>query len=442
MMADRSVSYRPGRPRRRGAGRVADRTTVGSAVDRTIGRLPARLGPRTACADVAAMSRCAEQREGREQGPCPSPPGLARLGPRTAVCVCRGQNTVGCADQPEGRSRVPPRRVSPGSGRAPPCAVSRPWGCLLCRAARGWGAAPSPAGSHPARAAHRLCVCHCHQAVGVPSSEMEGAGPSSPGLARLGPASCDAALPLSAGPNSMGGSGAPPCRVSPGSGSTAPVHVSQSGALGWAEQREGGGRAPPRRVLPGSGRAHSLCVCRGPDAVGCADQLEGGSRPSAGHWQGLARLGPHTAYACVAAITLSAVPSSEREGQDPFPPGHARLGPRTAEACFVIRMLSAVPSSQRGLKGPLSAGSRPARAAHCLSVCNGLDAVGFAEQREGGGAGSLSAGSRPARAAYHLCVLQPCPCCCLEQRGGGSLPASLNAGSRLPRQPPRATSQF
>ena len=200
----------------------------------------------------------------------------------------------------------------------------------------------------------------------------------------------------------MGGSGAPPCRVSPGSGSTAPVHVSQSGALGWAEQREEGGRAPPRRVLPGSGRAHSLCVCRGPDAVGCADQLEGGSRPSAGHWQGLARLGPHTADACVAAITLSAVPSSQREGQDLSLPGHARLGPRTANGVTVWRpgCCRLVPSSQRGLKGPSPPGlarlrerreqgpSQPGPARlgqHTTSVCSNPVLVAVSAARGGGG---------------------------------------------------------
>ena len=92
----------------------------------------------------------------------------------------------------------------------------------------------------------------------------------------------------------------------------------------------------------------ALCVCCGPDTVGCADQHEGGSRVLPPP-QGLALLVPRTAYACVSAITLSAVPSSEGEGE-----------------------------------GPLPAGTRPARAAQHPCVCHSYGTVGCAEQREEG----------------------------------------------------------
>ena len=189
-------------------------------------------------------------------------------------------------------------------------------------------------------------------------------------------------------------------RASPGPGSTAPVHVSRSVALGWAERREEGGRAPPRRVLPGSGRAHSQRVCRGPDAVGCADQLEE-----------LRSAPPTLAGSCPAWATHcrclcrghNAVGRAEQPegGAGPLPAGSrpARAAHRQWCHGLATRMLPACAEQPEGLEGPLSAGSRPATR----------------KER----ARSLPAGSRPARAAYHLCVQQPCPCCCLSSEGGG-----------------------
>ena len=107
---------------------------------------------------------------------------------------------------------------------------------------------------------------------------------------------------------------------------------------------------------------------------GLEPQVRERSRPSL---SGLAWHGQSTAYACVAALSLLAVPSNVREGEGPPPPplGLARQGLRTTSACAAALPPSAVPFSEREGTGPLPAGSRPARAAHCLCACRGLVAV-------------------------------------------------------------------
>ena len=116
----------------------------------------AQLGPRTALRVCRGHKRCRPCRAARGRAQGPSPPGLTRLGPRTALCVSRGHDAVGCAEQRKGGSRAPPRRVSPGSGRAPPCACVAAMTLLVVPSSEGEGAGSLPAGSHPARAAHRL----------------------------------------------------------------------------------------------------------------------------------------------------------------------------------------------------------------------------------------------------------------------------------------------
>jgi hypothetical protein len=336
----------------------------------------ARLGPRTAGVCVAALTLSAmpsSEREGAGPLPAGSYPALAAhclcvcrgqdaigcakqqeagagpllAGPRPAraahlLCVCCGPVAVSCAEQQEGGGRPPSRRVSPGTGSTPPVRVKWPRRCTAAGllSSNREGSGPLPAGSRPTRAAHSWCVCR--------------------GL----------------------------------------------NAVGYAKQREGGSRAPPCRVLPGPGRETPLRVLR-PRCYWLCQAARG--REQDPFLPGLALYGPRTACACVAAPSLSAVLISKRDGAGSLPtgprpvraahrlcvcrgpiavscadqqqPGLARPGPRTTGACVAALTLLAAPSSEREGAGPLLAGPRPVRAAHSLCVCCCPVAVSCAEQQ-------------------------------------------------------------
>jgi len=96
-------------------------------------------------------------------------------------------------------------------------------------------------------------------------------------------------------------------------------------------------------------------------------------------------------------------------------------------------MLSACAEQPEGLGGPLTAGSRPARAARSLCVCHGSgpDAVGCAEQRERREQGPSPPGL--ARLGQHTTSVCGNPVLVAVSAakgggGGGSLPACLGAG--------------
>jgi len=133
----------------------------------------------------------AEQREG----------GGKTAGSRLAwtvhrLCACCGPDTVGCAEQREGKRRVPPSRVSPDPGHAPPMRVSRSWSCRMCRAATLRGQGPSPPGLAGSGRAQRLCLCSGPYTVGCADQRK-------------------------------GESSVPPCRISPGPGRAPPERVSR-----------------------------------------------------------------------------------------------------------------------------------------------------------------------------------------------------------------------
>jgi hypothetical protein len=180
-------------------------------------------------------------------------------------------------------------------------------------------------------------------------------------------------------------------------------------AVCYAEQREGESRAPPRRVSPGSGRAPPVRVSRPCRCRVCRAARGRGQGPSL---PGLARFGPRTDYACVAVrfYCCRFCRAARREEQGPSPPGLARLGQHAACACVAVPSLSAVPSSEREGIGSLPAGSRPARAAHCLCVCGGHVADGCAEQREGGSRAPPSRVSSGSGRAPPMRVLRPSRC--------------------------------
>ena len=94
------------------------------------------------------------------------------------------------------------------------------------------------------------------------------------------------------------------------------VSRQQRPRLSLAARREGEGPLPARPCLARAAQRLSVCSCRG--AVGCAEQARG--REQGPFPPGLARLGPRTACACVAAPSLSAVPSSERGSGGACPP--------------------------------------------------------------------------------------------------------------------------
>jgi len=149
-----------------------------------------------------------------------------------------------------------------------------------------------------------------------------------------------------------GGSRAHPLRVSPGPGRAPPMRVSRSWSCRLCRAARGGEQGPSPPGLAGLGRAPPVRVSRpqrprlslaargreeGPSPPGlvcCRAPPVRVSRPwssrlcqaARGREQGpyppsLARLGPHTACAFVAAMELLAEPSSEREGAVPLPAG-------------------------------------------------------------------------------------------------------------------------
>jgi len=216
----------------------------------------------------------------------PSPPGLARLGPHAAcVCVTVAALTLSAVPSNEkGESKVPPRRVSPGSGSTPPlCAATL--SLLLSQQRRGGGGGggslPACLGAGLACRDARLGLridyaLHGSEAVDGAKQREEGrrrpphrdAGPR-PAWAAYRPCVCRGPLMLTAMPSSEteGGGSLP---AEPHSARvTHSVCVCPSSAAPSSERE--GGRAPSHRASPGSGRAPRF-VCRGRDAVGCAKQ--------------------------------------------------------------------------------------------------------------------------------------------------------------------------
>ena len=104
---------------------------------------------------------------------------------------------------------------------------------------------------------------------------------------------------------------------------------------------------------------------------GLEPQVRERSRPSL---SGLAWHGQSTAYACVAALSLLAVPSNVREGEGPPPP---------------------------------PVGPRPTGAAHHQCVCSGTATVGCALQREGGDRAPPRRVSPGSRSALPVRVSRP-----------------------------------
>ena len=209
----------------------------------------ARLGPRTAKACVEALTMLAVPSSQRERaGPLSAGSHPVRAAHRLCVCrghsavdyaeqregggktagsrlawtvhrlcACCGPDTVGCAEQREGERRVPPRRVSPDPGHAPPMRVSWSWSCLMCRAATLRGQGPSPPGLAGSGRAQRLCLCSGPYTVGCAAQRK--------GESRVPPA------------------GSRPARAA--------HHLSgchDHDAVSCAEQQDGGGKAPPRQI--------------------------------------------------------------------------------------------------------------------------------------------------------------------------------------------------
>ena len=191
------------------------------------GSLPAGTALRLARVSRPWSCRLCRAARGREQGP--SPPGLARLGPRNAhACVAAVELSAEPSSEREGAGSLPAGSRRPGPRTARACVTAM---------------------SHSAE----------------PSGEMEGAGSLPTGSSRLGPrtaCACVMAMGLSAVPGSeMEGEG-PSRRVSPDSGRTLSVRVSLPCRSELCQQLGGGSRAPPRRVSPGLGRAQPKHVLR------------------------------------------------------------------------------------------------------------------------------------------------------------------------------------
>ena len=200
---------------------------------------------------------CAKQRlrEGRRQGP--SPPGLARLRPRTTVRVPLPGCFWLCQAAREGEVTPHP----PGISRYRSCTA---WSdSFAVGSAEGEEAGPPPAGPHPARAVHCLCMCRDPEAVGC-AKQLAGGGPFQPGLAGLGPrnaCACVAAGTLTDVSSNEKGWQGPSYRDSPGSGRAPPCAcVAAMTLLAVPSSERGRGSAPPRRASPGSGSAPPVRV--------------------------------------------------------------------------------------------------------------------------------------------------------------------------------------